>query len=770
MDFAFRMGASVLGSLIGAAPATIIGLSLLAITRVKAVKDLYDVAKGLAETQRLADPTITIRKMLKRDAKALTHGAKGFFRNPVAYFRRKKSEKPEGEPNSVLIILGAIPPLVFDFISTGLSAAFGTIAALATQAIDTALHAGSLVILYSSIKRINTQLREINEKYQYKITNYVNETFRHQAIKSKKAKSILAGSLRPKRTLHTPATAIRRFLIDDKYIQYIKEHSLTSENWEQFYWKFPDDKNDTEVSIRRCDDIYMIVTKIGGKQTGNESIMNSTRETFSVDITREKYDELILLLMGDQDNPIYKHTRHTITDDRGKPVFVDIYENYEHIGLNIARVKFDSSEDAIEYRVPNWFGEDITNNPDYTGQHYPQIKQPHTMNEIPAEHNITNEEIPAMQNIVKIVVTGGPCGGKSTGLSRIEKHFSGLGYYVMFVNETATEMIIGGAVPWEGKNVDFQNALLSIQRQKERVYTEWAGKLDKEKVLIVCDRGALDNKAYMTENDFAAVLSALKTNEIELRDNYDAVFHLVTAANGAVEAYIKNKESNPARTETPEKACELDEKLIAAWTGHPHLRVIDNSTEFKTKIERLISEIAGFLGAPEPFEIERKFLIEYPDLTAFDIMPNCSKVEIIQTYLRTANPDEEIRVRQRGKNGSYIFTETIKRRISDIRRIETERRLTQAEYLNLLLNADTTLNQIRKTRYCLSYANQYLEIDIYPFWDKCAILEVELSDEDQQIIFPDFIKVIREVTNDLSYMNRAIAESIPSQDEGLLCQ
>ena len=368
-----------------------------------------------------------------------------------------------------------------------------------------------------------------------------------------------------------------------------------------------------------------------------------------------------------------------------------------------------------------------------------------------------------MPKITKIVVTGGPCGGKSTALSRIEKHFSSLDYHVMFVNETATEMITGGAVPWMGRNVDFQTALLSIQRHKERVYAAWAGYLDKDKVLIVCDRGALDNKAYMSESEFAAVMSALQTNEIELRDHYDAVFHLVTAANGAEEAYIKNKENNAARTETPEKARELDDKLIAAWTGHPHLRVIDNSSDFKTKIGRLIGEIAGFLGAPEPFEIERKFLIKYPDLTALEQMPNCSKVEIIQTYLHSSHPDAETRVRQRGKDGNYIFTETVKRRVSDTKRIETERRITQAEYLNLLMSADTALKQIRKTRYCLSYANQYLEVNIYPFWNKSAILEVELSHEDQEIVFPEFIHRIREVTEDFRYLNRALAQSIPEE-------
>ena len=99
-----------------------------------------------------------------------------------------------------------------------------------------------------------------------------------------------------------------------------------------------------------------------------------------------------------------------------------------------------------------------------------------------------------------------------------------------------------------------------------------------EKVLIVCDRGMLDNKAYMSQSAFSQTLSELNLNEVEIRDNYDAVFHLVTAADGAEEFYTTA--NNTARTETPEQAIMLDRKLISAWTGHPHLRVIDNSTTF----------------------------------------------------------------------------------------------------------------------------------------------------------------------------------------------
>ena len=367
-----------------------------------------------------------------------------------------------------------------------------------------------------------------------------------------------------------------------------------------------------------------------------------------------------------------------------------------------------------------------------------------------------------MSNITKIVITGGPCGGKSTALSKIEKHFTGLGYRVVFINETATEMITNGVAPWIGKNTDFQIALLSTQQHKEKLYADWVDKLNEDKVLMVCDRATLDNKAYMTEEEFAVVLSKMNTNEIGLRDSYDAVFHLVTAANGAKEFYTTA--NNEARTESAAEAVELDDKLISAWTGHPHLRVIDNSKSFEDKIQRLISEISSFLGVPEPYEIERKFLIKYPDIEFLGKLPNCSKVEIIQTYLCHGNPNTETRVRQRGIEGQYIFTETTKKRISEIKRVETERRITQTEYLSLLMNADTELRQIRKTRYCLSYSNQYMEIDIYPFWQKTAILEVELSDESQQIVFPDFIDKMREVTEDLRYSNRALAESIPAEN------
>ena len=359
-------------------------------------------------------------------------------------------------------------------------------------------------------------------------------------------------------------------------------------------------------------------------------------------------------------------------------------------------------------------------------------------------------------DITKIVITGGPCAGKTTGMSKIQGALRKKGYQVLFVPETATELKIGGVRPDNcGSNLDYQKCQMKLQVEKEKVFRQAAETMREEKLLIVCDRGAMDNKAYMTEVEFQAVLNSLDLDEVTLRDGYDGVFHLVTAAKGAEEYYTT--ENNQAREETPEEARVLDDKLIAAWTGHPHLRVIGNDTDFDNKMKKLVAEIAALLGEPEPFEIERKFLIEYPDIAWLESLPNCHKVDIIQTYLKSENGDE-VRVRQRGENGSYAYYQTTKRAVTGVKRVELERRLTQREYLALLMEADPALHPIRKTRYCLTWDNQYFEIDVYPFWSDKAIVEIELSDENAEIRFPKQLKILREVTEDEAYKNYSLAK------------
>ena len=360
------------------------------------------------------------------------------------------------------------------------------------------------------------------------------------------------------------------------------------------------------------------------------------------------------------------------------------------------------------------------------------------------------------QSITRIVITGGPCAGKTTAMSWIQNAFTRDGYLVLFVDETATQLSSGGA-PWRltGNNREYQYQVTRLMLAKEEAFAGVAKTFEADKILIVCDRGALDNRAYMTGDDFRYVLEKLNTSEVELRDHYDAVFHLVTAAKGAEEFYTLA--NNAARYETAEEAVRADDALIAAWTGHPHLRIIDNRYDFDGKMMALIREISAFLGEPKPLETRRKYLIAYPDLQQLEQRPNCQRVEILQAYLRSEVPGEMIRIRRRGLDGNYVYFKTRKRTVEGLKRIEMEERLTRHEFLDLLQQADPAYRPIRKTRYCLSENGLYYNIDIYPRWDDRALMEIELYSADDEVVFPEGIKVIREVSGEEEYTNPGIA-------------
>lgn len=353
--------------------------------------------------------------------------------------------------------------------------------------------------------------------------------------------------------------------------------------------------------------------------------------------------------------------------------------------------------------------------------------------------------------INRIVITGGPCAGKSSALLRVKAEFEDLGWKVIIINETATEIIMSGVTPAECPIIDFQKQLLQLQMKKEECFFNYAKVLEERygKVLIVCDRGAMDSKSYITDEEFEEIRKNSGYCRVELRDRYDAVFHLVSAADGAGEFYTI--ENNSARTETPEEAVKCDRRLISAWCGHPHLRVIDNSTDFNAKIDRLIAEIKAFLGEPKPLEIEKKYLIKYPDINYLNSLDNCHRVEIEQKYCEENG--HRFRVRKRGEDGEFVYFKTEKQQVSDLVRIEVEDRITKAEYENAFAKNGI----IAKDRYCLVYNGSYFEIDVYPFWNDKAVMEIELISENEQYTVPDFIEIIEDVTGNTHYNNSYLA-------------
>lgn len=161
-------------------------------------------------------------------------------------------------------------------------------------------------------------------------------------------------------------------------------------------------------------------------------------------------------------------------------------------------------------------------------------------------------------------------------------------------------------------------------------------------------------------------------------------------------------------------------------------------------------------------ETERKFLIVMPDRAQLLSMESATESEILQTYLLSENGGST-RVRSRTTNGKTAYTHTEKFRLSTLSCTEKEAKISKDRYLELLKKADPSRHSILKTRITFPYADHLMEIDIYPFWKNQAVLEIELASEGEAFDIPSFLHVIREVSEDARYKNRALARNIPSE-------
>jgi predicted ATPase len=185
-----------------------------------------------------------------------------------------------------------------------------------------------------------------------------------------------------------------------------------------------------------------------------------------------------------------------------------------------------------------------------------------------------------MKKTFKIVVTGGPGGGKTTALDLFQREFNS---HSRVVPEAATILFKNGIAreqdPEKVKLI--QKAIFEVQRTMESVFSSLY-----PDSLLVCDRGTIDGLAYWPgdEEEFFSMIGS--TYERELA-RYDAVIFLETAAK-KTHHFTSN---NPYRTEGVEQAIELDQKLQAIWSAHQNYCFIPSTESFVQKISQGVEAI-----------------------------------------------------------------------------------------------------------------------------------------------------------------------------------
>lgn len=156
-----------------------------------------------------------------------------------------------------------------------------------------------------------------------------------------------------------------------------------------------------------------------------------------------------------------------------------------------------------------------------------------------------------------------------------------------------------------------------------------------------------------------------------------------------------------------------------------------------------------------PLEIEKKFLIRKPDLEWIVKNTDVKVAKIAQTYLGLKKDGFGERVRKMTIDKVTKYYHTSKKSLSNMTRIEIENEISREKYYEYMSRKGKR-GTLDKIRYIISMNDLKYEIDVYPFWEETAILEIELKDEKQEYTIPDFIEVIGDVTGNRDYSNSSL--------------
>lgn len=366
-----------------------------------------------------------------------------------------------------------------------------------------------------------------------------------------------------------------------------------------------------------------------------------------------------------------------------------------------------------------------------------------------------------LQPVSMIVLTGGPCSGKSSSLAYLTEKLSDHGFMVFVVPETAT-LITGNGIDRRkmdkpGQIVVFEEAIFDMQMSFEDTYKQAVARIFPERrKVILLDRGIMDIRAFLTDEVFNGILKRKGLTRAAIRHRYDGVIHLVTAADGAAEYYTG--ENNSARLETPEEALRIDLRTQESWLGHPRFKIIDNSTDFQGKIKRTFSAIARLLGIPDVPPTREKYLVDRIETSA---LPAHQRLDIEQVYLRSKDKREETRIRRRGQDGTYFhFLARTRPAGSQNVPVEEEELIPEQEYLSLTRLMDPRTEVLSKERICFLWNNQYFELDSYKGRHKGLMMLLVESQEPQgkgRAHVPPFVVAGKCVTRDPRYTDRNLA-------------
>ena len=187
-------------------------------------------------------------------------------------------------------------------------------------------------------------------------------------------------------------------------------------------------------------------------------------------------------------------------------------------------------------------------------------------------------------NCHRIVLTGGPGGGKTTAADLMRRE---VGDQIVIVPEAATMLFSGGFPRHDEQHAkeSAQTAIYHVQRNLEDIHSA----LYPERTLL-CDRGTLDGQVYWPLTSKSDFLDFVQSSIDQELVRYDAVIFFETAAVGN----LSIEGGNPTRIESIEEAIQIDRRLQEVWGQHSNFHFIAHEQSFLKKLQTAVETLKTF--------------------------------------------------------------------------------------------------------------------------------------------------------------------------------
>lgn len=364
-----------------------------------------------------------------------------------------------------------------------------------------------------------------------------------------------------------------------------------------------------------------------------------------------------------------------------------------------------------------------------------------------------------MQTTPMIVITGGPCAGRSTLLSRSKRVLIEHGYQVFVLPEVVSELGLSGFTSTVTELLGFQREAVSCQLERERRFQSLVRHSLVAKKVMLCDRGVPDLQVYMGSDAYKRMLQSFTYTRDEIFGHYALVVHLVSASVGSESWYTPGDIFG--RLCGADDAKAFDDMVLGAWLGHPRHIVVGNTVGFEEKMRRAFKAICRALDVPTSPKRKRKRIFQLVNFSLDSIPVSSVVVDADYTYLtplpNTSTIQRMVLRVASGLGVSWHYAEQVK--ADDLGTYcERETLLRVDEYKRLLRERDPHAASVFKRRYRFAYGDKHFTLELFrPFvclLDTPAVVSVESMGADDTIQFPPGWKV-REVTEDEPFLDQS---------------